>query len=107
MATGRAKRAVSSGVDQRARKEPERFGAGSITNVQMAAFQQFLRRWIAENCTAPDGEQESQRTIADRLGVTQNEISAWMNDRARPGLPRFIHLHAATGATIEEMLGLK
>lgn len=85
----------------------KRAGRKSITDGQMRCFQAFLTEWIAKHCTNPDGTQWSQRTIGTALGVSQNELSAWLNDRARPGLPRLIRIRSATGVCLETMLGLE
>ncbi len=94
-------RPIASGVVPRDRPGVKH-GPNSISDEQAHNFRKFLNRWIEENC---DGE--GQRSIAARLGVTQNEISAWMNDKARPGIARLIHIHRVTGETIEDILGVK
>lgn len=81
-------------------------GKNTITDDQMRSVQKFLAKWVARHCTDRDGKKFGQRTIADMLGITQNEYSNWMNDNARPGLPRLIRLREKTGASIEEILGL-
>lgn len=88
-------------------EKPERKrGKNTITDDQMRAVQAFLTRWVARHCMGRDGKKYGQRAIADTLGITQNEYSNWMNDVARPGLPRLIRLREKTGASIEEILGL-
>lgn len=82
-------------------------GRNSISDEQMRSVQRFIRTWVAKHCpTHPDGRPWSQREIADALGITQNEYSSWLNDRARPGLPRLVKLRESTGTPIDVILGL-
>lgn len=78
----------------------------SISPREMAYFQRFLERWVLDHCIDKLGQKWPQRAIAEKLGITQNELSAWMNDKARPGIARLVKLRAATGTSIDEMLGL-
>lgn len=82
-------------------------GAGTISDQQMRAFQLFLEKWIELHCTDREGNPWPQRAIAQSLGITQNEVTRWLSDKARPGLPRAIHLYHRTRTTIERMFGLE
>ncbi len=89
-------------VDERKR------GANTLTNEQFYCFQRWFGRWIEEHCGGlrSDGKPYSQRDIADRLDITQNEVSAWLNDASRPGLQRIIRLAQVTGESMDHILGL-
>lgn len=87
------------------RDEAEVDIAKVINNEQMTKFRKHLKAWIDENAT--EGENAwSQSQIAEKLGITQPELSGWKRDTARPGIVTLIYMRKKLRMSIEVMLGL-
>lgn len=57
----------------------------------------ILRRYLKQH-------ELTQEDFADRVGVTQGQVSAWLSGKKRPSLDNLLSITRVTGISIAELI---
>jgi transcriptional regulator with XRE-family HTH domain len=75
--------------------------AREVPDEWRASVARLVEEWIQEHARG-----ERERTIADKLGMTQPTLNQVRNRRGPLGLHVLLQLRAGVGRTVDELLGL-